>query len=191
MKNTAVISGVGMVPFAKPGASAPYYQMGAEAARQALADAGLDYAKVEQAYVGYVYGDSTCGQRALYPIGMTGIPVINVNNNCSTGSTALFLARQAVESGAADCVIALGFEQMKPGALGSSTTTGRPPSNPLTGSARTWWDSPRCRWRSAILAARAWRTWTSTAPRRRPSPKYALRRAGMPRATRWRCSARK
>jgi acetyl-CoA acetyltransferase len=119
MKHTAVISGVGMVPFAKPGASAPYYQMGAEAARQALADAGLDYAKVEQAYVGYVYGDSTCGQRALYPIGMTGIPVINVNNNCSTGSTALFLARQAVESGAADCVIALGFEQMKPGALGS------------------------------------------------------------------------
>ena len=108
-----------MVPFAKPGASAPYYQMGAEAARQALADAGLDYAKVEQAYVGYVYGDSTCGQRALYPIGMTGIPVVNVNNNCSTGSTALFLARQAVESGAADCVIALGFEQMKPGALGS------------------------------------------------------------------------
>ncbi|MCQ6262992.1 lipid-transfer protein [Alloalcanivorax profundimaris] len=69
--------------------------------------------------MGYVYGDSTCGQRALYPIGMTGIPVINVNNNCSTGSTALFLARQAVESGAADCVIALGFEQMKPGALGS------------------------------------------------------------------------
>ena len=119
MKHTAVISGVGMVPFAKPGASAPYYQMGAEAARQALADAGLDYAKVEQAYVGYVYGDSTCGQRALYPIGMTGIPVINVNNNCSTGSTALLLARQAVESGAADCVIALGFEQMKPGALGS------------------------------------------------------------------------
>lgn len=119
MKHTAVISGVGMVPFAKPGASAPYYQMGAEAARQALADAGLDYAKVEQAYVGYVYGDYTCGQRALYPIGMTGIPVINVNNNCSTGSTALFLARQAVESGAADCVIALGFEQMKPGALGS------------------------------------------------------------------------
>src|SRR3546814_17944365 len=59
------------------------------------------------------------GQKALYRVGMTGIPVINVNNNCSTGSTALFLARQAVESGAADCVLALGFEQMKPGALGS------------------------------------------------------------------------
>jgi sterol carrier protein 2 len=119
MKHIPVISGVGMVPFAKPGASAPYYEMGSEAARRALADAGLDYGKVQQAYAGYVYGDSTCGQRALYPLGMTGIPVVNVNNNCSTGSTALFLARQAVESGAADCVLALGFEQMQPGALGS------------------------------------------------------------------------
>ena len=119
MKSPVVVAGVGMVPFAKPGASAAYYEMGAEAARRALADADLDYGKVQQAYAGYVYGDSTCGQRALYPVGMTGIPVVNVNNNCSTGSTALFLARQAVESGAADCVMALGFEQMQPGALGS------------------------------------------------------------------------
>ena len=74
---------------------------------------------MQQAYVGYVYGDSTGGQRALYEVGMTGIPVVNVNNNCSTGSTALFLARQAVASGAADCVLALGFEQMSPGALGT------------------------------------------------------------------------
>src|SRR3546814_9339192 len=42
----------------------------------------------------------------------------SVNNNCSTGSTALYLARQMVESGAADCVPAVGFEQMVPGALG-------------------------------------------------------------------------
>ena len=74
---------------------------------------------IQQAYVGYVYGDSTSGQRTLYEVGMTGIPIVNVNNNCSTGSTALFLARQAVEGGAADCVLALGFEQMAPGALGT------------------------------------------------------------------------
>jgi acetyl-CoA acetyltransferase len=111
-----------MIPFVKPGANAPYHVMGAEAAQLALADAGIDYGKVQQAYVGYVYGDSTCGQRALYPVGMTGIPIVNVNNNCSTGSTALFLARQAIESGAADCVMALGFEQMKPGALGAVFT---------------------------------------------------------------------
>ncbi|WP_448040679.1 lipid-transfer protein [Bradyrhizobium liaoningense] len=117
-----VVAGVGMIPFAKPGASAPYHEMGTEAAKLALADAGLGYEKVEQAYVGYVYGDSTCGQRALYHVGMTGIPIVNVNNNCSTGSTALFMARQMIASGALDCVLAVGFEQMKPGALGSVYT---------------------------------------------------------------------
>ncbi|HEV7914823.1 MAG TPA: lipid-transfer protein, partial [Albitalea sp.] len=85
--------------------------------RRALADAGIGYDLVQQAFAGYVNGDSTCGQTALYEVGMTGIPIVNVNNNCSTGSTALYLARQAVLGGAADCVLALGFEQMKPGAL--------------------------------------------------------------------------
>ena len=117
-----IVAGVGMIPFAKPGASAPYHEMGTEAVKLALADAGLGYDKVEQAYAGYVYGDSTCGQRALYHVGMTGIPIVNVNNNCSTGSTALFMARQMIASGALDCVLAVGFEQMKPGALGSVYT---------------------------------------------------------------------
>jgi acetyl-CoA acetyltransferase len=119
MKQDVVVAGVGMIPFAKPGANEPYPLMASKATRAALADAGIGYEQIQQAYVGYVYGDSTCGQRALYEVGMTGIPVVNVNNNCSTGSTALFLARQAVASGAADCVLALGFEQMSPGALGS------------------------------------------------------------------------
>ena len=69
-----IVAGVGMIPFAKPGASAPYDVMGTEATRLALADAGLGYDAVQQAYAGYVYGDSTCGQRALYHVGMTGIP---------------------------------------------------------------------------------------------------------------------
>jgi len=114
-----------MIPFTKPGANEPYPVMAAKAVKLALADARVDYDKVQQAYVGYVYGDSTCGQRALYEVGMTGIPVVNVNNNCSTGSTALYLARQAVQSGAADCVLALGFEQMKPGALFVNAGRGR------------------------------------------------------------------
>ncbi len=125
MSRKVFVAGVGMIPFRKPGDSPTYYEMGAEATRRALADAGLGYDAAQQAYVGYVYGDSTSGQRALYEVGMTGIPVVNVNNNCSTGSTALFLARQAVASGAADCVLALGFEQMRPGAL-SSTWSDRP-----------------------------------------------------------------
>ena len=111
------IVGVGMIPFTKPGASEPYDVMGAGAAVAALKDAGIGYELIEQVYAGYVYGDSTCGQAAVYRVGLTGVPVINVNNNCSTGATALFLARQAVAFGAAECVLALGFEQMERGAL--------------------------------------------------------------------------
>lgn len=122
------VAGVGMTPFAKPGANDPYTVMGARAVRAALSDAGLDYGRIQQAYVGYVYGDSTSGQRVLYEVGMTGVPVINVNNNCSSGSTALFLARQAVQSGAVDCALALGFEQMKPGAI-AAVYDDRPSTN--------------------------------------------------------------
>jgi len=117
MSTDVLIAGVGMIPFTKPGASLSYYEMGAQAIREALKDAGLQYSDIQQVYAGYVYGDSTSGQRAAYEVGMTGVPVINVNNNCSTGSTALFLARQAVQSGAVDCALAVGFEQMQPGAL--------------------------------------------------------------------------
>jgi acetyl-CoA acetyltransferase len=118
MSSHAYIAGVGMMPFTKPGASPAYPDMAADAVRAALRDAGLGYEQVQQAYVGFVYGDTTAGQRALYEVGMTGIPVVNVNNACATGSTALFLARQAVASGAVDCALALGFEQMSPGAIG-------------------------------------------------------------------------
>ncbi|NGY05591.1 lipid-transfer protein [Solimonas terrae] len=119
MKRRVNVIGVGMTKFAKPGASPEYHEMAKEAGSKALGDAGVAYKDVQQAYVGYVYGDSTCGQRAVYELGLTGIPVVNVNNNCSTGSTALWLARQAIESGAAECVLALGFEKMSRGALGN------------------------------------------------------------------------
>ena len=122
MSRKVLVAGVGMIPFTKAGASDDYPVMGANAARAALADARVDYALVDQAYVGYVYGDSTAGQAAIYGVGLTGIPVINVNNNCATGSTALFLARQAVASGAIECAIAVGFEQMVPGALKGAYT---------------------------------------------------------------------
>ena len=119
MSHEVFVSGVGMIPFVKPGTSGTYQEMGEQAVRLALEDSGATYDQVQQVYAGYVYGDSTCGQAAVYRLGMSGIPVINVNNNCSTGSTALFLARQAIEGGLAECVLALGFEQMNPGALGA------------------------------------------------------------------------
>jgi acetyl-CoA acyltransferase len=119
MSNRTFVVGVGMTKFEKPGKKdGDYPDWAKEAGTAALADAGVSYDEIEQAYVGYVYGDSTAGQRALYEIGITGIPIVNVNNNCSTGSSALLLARQAVQFGIADCAFALGFEKMERGSLG-------------------------------------------------------------------------
>ncbi|MEV0431484.1 lipid-transfer protein [Micromonospora sp. NPDC050495] len=117
MSRRALVVGVGMVPFATPSRSDTYDVLAEGAITAALRDAGVEYSAVQQAYAGYVYGDSTSGQNALYRVGTTGIPVVNVNNNCSTGSSALWLARQAVESGSVDCALAFGFEQMQRGAL--------------------------------------------------------------------------
>src|SRR5215813_11352843 len=116
------VIGVGMVPFAKPGKSEEYHVMASKAGKAALADANVPYDQVAQAYAGYVYGDSTCGQRAVYQLGLTGVPVFNVNNNCSTGSSALMLGAQAVAGGIAECVIVVGFEQMEAGALQAKWT---------------------------------------------------------------------
>ncbi|KAJ8011523.1 hypothetical protein DPEC_G00059100 [Dallia pectoralis] len=120
-KNRVFVIGVGMTKFEKPGKEDfDYPDMAKIAGERALADAGVPYSAIEQACVGYVYGDSTCGQRAIYhSLGLSGIPIMNVNNNCSTGSTALFMARQLVQGGLADCVLALGFEKMERGSLSS------------------------------------------------------------------------
>lgn len=120
MSRKVYVIGVGMTKFEKPGRREDwdYPRMAQESGTNALRDAGIDYDEVEQAYVGYVYGESTSGQRAVYELGMSGIPVVNVNNNCSTGSTALYLAAQTIRGGLADCTLALGFEKMQPGSLG-------------------------------------------------------------------------
>ena len=109
---------MGTTSFVKPGLSGNYKQMTAEAVNAALTDAGLGYGDIQQAFVGFVYADTTSGQAALYDVGKTGIPITNVNNSCSSGSTALYQARQAILSGEVDCVLAAGFEQMEPGSIG-------------------------------------------------------------------------
>jgi sterol carrier protein 2 len=123
MGRKVYVVGVGMTKFEKPGSKEwDYPDMAREAGTKALADAGLKITDIEQAAVGYCYGDSTCGERAFYELGHTGIPIYNVNNNCSTGSTALFMAKQFVEGGLAECAMALGFEKMEKGSLGVKYT---------------------------------------------------------------------
>lgn len=123
MGRKVYVIGVGMTKFEKPGSRKwDYPDMVQESGTKALEDAGIPFAEVQQAVVGYCYGESTSGQRAVYQLGLTGIPVYNVNNNCSTGSTALFLAKQMIEGGLADCTMAIGFEKMEKGSLGAKYT---------------------------------------------------------------------
>ncbi len=126
MSKTYVI-GVGMTKFDKPGTKdGDYPDWAKEAGEKAFADAGIPYEDVEEAFAGYCYGDSTYGQRAIYQLGLTGIPIVNVNNNCSTGSSALYLARRSVQGGLVDCALAIGFEKMEKGSLGMKYTDRTP-----------------------------------------------------------------
>lgn len=120
MSQNIQVIGVGMTPFTSPRASVPYTKFGPAAVRAALKDAGVDYTDIDEMFAGYIYGDTCSGQRIAYDVGLTGIRITNVNNACASGSTAIALARQAILSGESECVLALGFEQMTPGALGSA-----------------------------------------------------------------------
>jgi sterol carrier protein 2 len=135
MGRKVFVVGVGMTKFEKPGSKAwDYPDMAKEAGTRALEDARIPYGEVEQVAVGYCYGDSTCGERAAYTLGLTGVPIYNVNNNCATGSTALFMAKQFVEGGLADCAMALGFEKMEKGSLGVKFTDRTNPMDKLAGA---------------------------------------------------------
>jgi sterol carrier protein 2 len=139
MSRKVYVVGVGMTKFEKPGSKDwDYPDMAREAGTNALADAGIKYDEIDQVAVGYCYGDSTCGQRAAYELGLSGVPIYNVNNNCSTGSTALFMAKQFIEGGLAECTLALGFEKMEKGSLGVKYTDR---TNPMDKHAKVMIDT--------------------------------------------------
>lgn len=118
-QNRVFVVGVGMTKFMKPGKddTPDYPELVKIAVTRALRDANLNYSKVEAASVGYVYGESTSGNRAIYEVGLSGIPIYNVNNNCATGSTAIHIGFTQIASGVYDCVLACGFEKMQKGSL--------------------------------------------------------------------------
>ena len=123
MGNKTFVIGVGMTKFEKPATRDwDYPDMGREAIKKALDDASVGYESIRQVAAGYCYGDTTCGERAVYEVGLSGVPIYNVNNACATGSSALFIAKQFVEGGIADCALAVGFEKMEKGSLGAKFT---------------------------------------------------------------------
>ncbi len=191
--NRVFVIGVGMTKFCKPGrrknddgSDWAYPDMAREAGTKALADAGIDYREVQEAYVGYVYGESTSGQRAVYELGMTGIPVVNVNNNCSTGSTALYLTAKAIRGGA-DCTWPWASRRCSPARWARCTRTAR------SRWTSTSWHSPRSarcssRRRPGCSAPPGASTCASTARRSSTSPRSARRTTGTRSTTRTRSS---
>ena len=114
-KRDVCVIGVGMTKFER--CERDFTDLVREAVSGALGMSGVAPDQLEQAFAGYVNGMSTQGQRALYSMGIGGLPVYNVHNYCSTGSTALHLGYQAIASGMNECVLAFGFEKMEKGPL--------------------------------------------------------------------------
>lgn len=118
----SAVLGVGMTPFGKfP--ETTLVDLAAEAAHRALRDAGIAPAQVQCAFfatalAGRFLGDSTVGQNALWEVGIHRVPVVNVENACTSGSTAFVLACNAVASGQAEVALALGAEKMSVPGLG-------------------------------------------------------------------------
>ena len=127
-QSPAYVLGVGMTAFMKPRGKVDYTELGFEAGIKALLDAHVNYDDIDQGVACYCYGDSTCGQRVFYQFGMTSIPIYNVNNNCSTGSTGINLARTMVQGGMANAVLVVGFEKMERGSLQAKWTDRESPT---------------------------------------------------------------
>jgi acetyl-CoA acetyltransferase len=109
MADRVVVAGVGIVPFAATACTGS--RLAERAIRNALEDASIDVELIDQAVSSHVHGDVHAGERALFQAGLSGIAVSNVSNGAASASAALFHARQALLSGEAQCVLAVGFEE--------------------------------------------------------------------------------
>ncbi|TKA64699.1 hypothetical protein B0A55_11189 [Friedmanniomyces simplex] len=142
----AYVLGVGLTPFIKPRRSREYPELGFEAGVKAMLDAQINYDDVEMGVACYCYGDTTSGQRIFVSLSTVRCCIYNTNNACATGSTGLHMARTLVRSGAADCILVIGFEQMSPGSIKSAWTDRPSPmglSTQMMEDTRGKHDSPR------------------------------------------------
>ncbi len=115
-----IVAGVGLHPFGRfP--EKTVRDLAREAVLEALEDAGVGYKDIQAAYFGHVYyAGMSVGESVLHELGLTGIPIINVENACSSGSTGLWLAFWAVASGMFDLVLAFGAEKVPRGPVATS-----------------------------------------------------------------------
>ena len=117
MRVNAIVAGVGMTPFGKH-LDKSIKWLGGQPALEAIQDAGIRPDEIEAAYVGncaagLVTGqESIRGQVVLSSIGLGKFPIINIENACGSGSTALNQAAMMVSAGYYDVVLVVGFEKL-------------------------------------------------------------------------------
>lgn len=119
MATTVEIAGVGIHPFGRF-AERSAVDMGVAAVRAALRDAGVGRGGFQAAFCGTVYSGVAGGHKVLTALGMTGMPIINVEAGCASGGAALGLGVEAIRSGRCDCVLVFGMEKMPKGIIRSS-----------------------------------------------------------------------
>ena len=121
-----MVAGVGMTRFdsydgEKGRPFKEYYDLGSEAILNALKESGMEWKEIQAAFCGSVYCGTASGHQTIEKIGMTGIPIVNIENACSSGSSAFRLAYQSVAAELYDVAIAVGFEQMPRGFIKSTS----------------------------------------------------------------------
>jgi benzoylsuccinyl-CoA thiolase BbsB subunit len=110
MKGVSVI-GVGMIPFGKyPDTNIT--DLGWPAVKAAIKDSGIDARRIQAVYSGTARGGAMVGQRIMGRLGLAGLPIVNVENACSSSSSALAQGVMAVASGAYEIVLVIGVEKL-------------------------------------------------------------------------------
>ncbi|MCZ7526430.1 MAG: thiolase family protein [Acidimicrobiia bacterium] len=113
------VAGVGLHPFGRFGEKT-VTEMAVEAVRAALAEAGIGRGGFQAAFCGTVYSGVAAGHKVLGALGMTGVPIVDVEAGCASGGAALMLAAGAIRAGQYDCVLVFGQEKMPRGVIRSS-----------------------------------------------------------------------
>ena len=121
----AVVAGVGIVRFGHH-ADRLLSDLGVESILGALSDAGLAWRDVQLMYCGVVGAGMTPGTSIGADLGLTGVPITNIDNASASGSTAFREASLAVSSGRADVALAVGVGKLGRGMGGLSSTPGSP-----------------------------------------------------------------
>ncbi|MFN8037355.1 MAG: thiolase family protein [Acidimicrobiia bacterium] len=116
---TVEIAGVGLHPFGRF-EDRTVTDLGVAAVREALREAGIERGGFQAAFCGQAYAGVAAAHKVLGALGMTGMPIVDVEAGCASGGAALMLGAASIRSGQYDTVLVFGMEKMPKGIIRSS-----------------------------------------------------------------------